>query len=111
MEKRMKATGLKPDCNLSTVTDGRGMIVSFYREKPAAEAVLNIINKGKVRGFHCHPEFDETVIIVSGLAVETVRDEDGKEEVFHLSEGTCLQIPAGAYHTLYAVTDCRGSCS
>jgi quercetin dioxygenase-like cupin family protein len=103
----MNAIQLEPDCDLSTVRDGRGVIMSFYPEKPAVEAVLNFINKGSVRGYHCHPEFDETVIMVSGLGVETVRYEDGKEEAFHLSEGTCLQISAGAYHTLYAITDCR----
>ena len=57
--KKMKIQKIKPNCNLDTIKDRRGGIFSFVPKEPIFEWTHQFINKGKIRGNHCHPEFDE----------------------------------------------------
>ena len=59
----MKIKKIKPLCNLNTKKDGRGAIFSFVPDKPILEWTHQFINKGKIRGNHCHPEFDEYILL------------------------------------------------
>ena len=97
-----------PNCNTNTLKDGRGAIFSFVPDKPIKEWTHQFINKGKIRGNHCHPEFDEYIIIVNGNGVEIEKDiKTGKEKSYYLSKGDCIFIPKNTYHVFMAITDCE----
>lgn len=103
---RMKA--FKPNCNLSTVKDGRGAIFSFVPDQPIVEWTHQFINKGKIRGNHCHPEFDEYILLVDGEGIEIEKDtETGEEQYIYMSKGTCVYIPRGTSHVFLAITNCQ----
>ena len=102
----MKLQKLNPECNLETVRDGRGGIFTFYPDKPIVEFNFQFINKGKVRGNHYHPEFDEYYLFASGNGVMVTKSDDGgKEEFLYVGKGDCVYIPQGAPHATYAITD------
>lgn len=104
----MKMKLFKPNCNLSTVKDGRGAIFSFVPDQPILEWTHQFIKSGKVRGNHCHPEFDEYILLVSGEGVEVEKDlETGEEHFIYLSRGMCVFIPRQTYHVFLAITDCQ----
>ena len=104
----MKIKKIKPLCNLNTIKDGRGAIFSFVPDKPILEWTHQFINKGKIRGNHCHPEFDEYILLVSGEGVEIEKNLKTKKEKFHyLSKGECVFIPNNTYHVFLAITDCQ----
>ena len=97
-----------PDCNLNTIKDGRGAIFSFIPDKPIFEWTHQFINKGKIRGNHCHPEFDEYILLVSGNGIEVEKNiKTGKEKKHFFSRGECLFIPKKTYHVFMAITDCE----
>lgn len=102
----MKIKKVAPECNLSTVRDGRGGIFTFYPEKPIVEFNFVFISKEKIRGNHYHPEFDEYYLFTSGNAVVVNKSENGKEEFLYVGAGDCLYLPQGVSHVTYAITDC-----
>ncbi len=101
----MKITKIDPQSNLDTIRDGRGGIFTFYPEKPIVEFNFQFINKGKLRGNHSHPEFDESYLITDGHGVLVSKDENGKEEFLYVSKGDCTFTPSDVTHVLYAITD------
>ena len=106
--KIMKIKKLQPECNLATVRDGRGGIFTFYPDKPVVEFNFQFINKGKIRGNHYHPEFDEYYLFTSGHGAVVTKSDDGKKEEFlYVSAGDCIYIPQGVPHVTYAITDIR----
>ena len=70
----MKIKYFEGSVNLDTIQDGRGAIFSFVPESPIYEWTHQFIKSGKIRGNHCHPEFDEYIMIVSGEGVEVEKD-------------------------------------
>src|SRR3989344_1663604 len=103
----MRIKKLQPECNLATVRDGRGGIFTFYPEKPIVEFTFVFVNKGKIRGNHCHPEFDEYYLITSGNGVIVTKPEgDEKEEFLYAGAGDSFYIPQGTFHVFYGITDC-----
>lgn len=102
----MKIKKINPVCNLSTVKDGRGGIFSFYPERPIVEFNFVFVNKGEIRGNHCHPEFDEYYLITSGNGVVVTKNEKGQEEFIYVGRGDCVYLPQGEFHVFYAITDC-----
>jgi|TARA_Y100000310_G_scaffold144551_1_gene143797 dTDP-4-dehydrorhamnose 3,5-epimerase-like enzyme len=104
----MRIKQFKPTCNLNTVKDGRGAIFSFVPEQPVVEWTHQFIKSGKVRGNHCHPEFDEYILLVSGEGMEVEKDtETGEEEFHYMAKGECIFIPRDTYHVFLAITDCE----
>lgn len=101
----MKIKRIQPECNLATVRDGRGGIFTFYPEKPIVEWNFQFVNKGKIRGNHFHPEFDEYYLFTEGQALMVTKDEEGKEEFLYAGKGDCVYIPSGVPHVTYAITD------
>ena len=91
----MKIKYFEKSVNLDTIKDGRGAIFSFVPEKPIYEWTHQFLKSGKIRGNHCHPEFDEYILIVSGEGVEVEKDiNTGEEEKFYMSKGSCIYIPS-----------------
>ena len=64
----MRMKSFKPNCNLATIRDGRGAIFSFVPDAPILEFTHQFIKAGKIRGNHCHPEFDEYILLVDGVS-------------------------------------------
>jgi len=103
----MKMQRFNPVSNLNTIKDGRGGIFSFVPDAPIYEWTHQYIKANKVRGNHCHPEFDEYILLVKGSGVEVEKDmETGEENFIQMQEGTCIFIPRGTYHVFMAITDC-----
>lgn len=103
----MKIQKLTPESNLNTIRDGRGGIFTFYPGKPIVEFNFQFINKGKIRGNHFHPEFDEYYIFAEGNGVVVTKDENGKEEFIYVGPGDCVHIPQDTPHVTYAITDIK----
>jgi mannose-6-phosphate isomerase-like protein (cupin superfamily) len=104
----MRMKSFKPGCNLNTIRDGRGAIFSFVPDAPILEWTHQFIKAGKVRGNHCHPEFDEYILLVAGAGVEVEKDsETGAESFIYMNQGECIFIPANTYHVFLAITDCQ----
>ncbi|RJQ34749.1 cupin domain-containing protein [Candidatus Parcubacteria bacterium] len=103
----MKIKKIAPQSNLDTVRDGRGGIFTFYPDKPILEFNFQFLNKGKIRGNHYHPEYDEYYLITDGNGVMVTKTDDGKDEFLYVGKGDCLFIPQGVSHVFYAITDCN----
>ncbi|MDP2704168.1 MAG: cupin domain-containing protein [bacterium] len=101
----MRIKKLQPECNLATVRDGRGGIFTFYPELPIVEFNFQFVNKGKIRGNHFHPEFDEYYLFTEGQAMIITKSDDGKEEFLYVGKGDCVYIPRGVPHVTYAITN------
>ena len=104
----MKMKSFKPNCNLNTIRDGRGAIFSFVPEAPIIEFTHQFIKAGKIRGNHCHTEFDEYILLVDGEGVEVEVDtKSDKESFIYMNKGECIYIPRKTYHVFLAITDCQ----
>ena len=107
-KNKMNIKVIKPNCNLNTVKDGRGAIYSYVPDQPIMEWTHQYIHAGKIRGNHCHPEFDEYIMLVSGNGIEVEKNtETGEEHFVPMSEGTCIYVPRNTYHVFLAITDCK----
>lgn len=101
----MKLEILKPSCNISTVSDGRGGIFTWLPEDNIVEFNMLYFQPGKTRGNHYHPEFVEYFLVVEGSGVMVTRDSlDGPDHVIHMSKGMCTRAPKGIPHAFYAIT-------
>ena len=99
---------INPSCNLNTIRDGRGAIFSYVPKKPIMEWTHQFIKADKIRGNHCHPEFDEYILLVDGQGVEVEKDMNNEQEYFvPMSKGTCIFIPRNTYHVFLAIEDCQ----
>lgn len=107
MNNTKKMIRITPGFNLDTIKDGRGAIFSFIPKAPILEWTHQFIKSGKIRGNHCHPEFDEYILLINGNGVEVAYNEDGGEEKIEMSKGTCIFIPRSTYHVFLAITDCE----
>ncbi len=97
---------MEPVCNIDTVLDGRGAILTFLPEEHIAEFSLVYFRPGKVRGNHYHPEFTEYLLCVSGAGIMVWKEgEDGPEHIVHMSKGMCTRSPSGLIHTFHAITE------
>jgi quercetin dioxygenase-like cupin family protein len=88
----------------NTFNDYRGSILTYIPDTPIVE--FNIIDSKKdtIRGNHYHPEYDEYMIIVKGLATFTeYLDNDSK--TIYTTPGTILHIPVNTLHSSKAITD------
>lgn len=104
----MKMKAFKPECNLNTISDGRGAIFSYVPRGQIVEWTYQVIRSGKIRGNHCHPEFDEYILLVGGQGVEIEKDiKTGREAFIYMAKGECVYIPRGTYHVFQAITDCE----
>lgn len=100
----MKYEVLRPTCNLKTVLDGRGGIFTWVPKDALHEFNMLYFTPGAIRGNHYHPEFVEYFLVVEGSGVMVFKMEDGKEEIVHMSKGTCTRAEPGIAHAFHAIT-------
>ena len=99
---------LHPTCNLDTIKDGRGGILTWIPKEPIVEFNMLFFKPGKTRGFHYHPEFIEYLLCVDGNGILVSREDknDPKtEKIINLSKGICTRAEKEAYHTVYSITE------
>ena len=98
---------LHPTCNLDTVKDGRGGILTWLPKEPILEFNMLFFKPGKTRGFHYHPEFIEYLLCVDGNGVLVTREDKNdpkNEKIITLSKGICTRAEKETYHTVYSIT-------
>lgn len=96
---------LEASCNISTVKDGRGAILTWLPDLPIVEFNMLYFLPNKIRGNHYHPEFVEFFLIVDGSVLMVTTDpETGKEINMHASRGTCFRTPPNTPHAVHAIT-------
>lgn len=86
-------------------TDHRGSIFSFPVTDSLTEYNLMITKKGDERGYHYHPEFNEYMLVVSGLCEFTEFVTGGDNISTVLEVGNSIRIPAGTPHKFLALED------
>jgi len=86
----MRMKSFKPTCNLNTIRDGRGAIFTFVPDAPILEWTHQFIKAGKVRGNHCHPEFDEYILLVDGPAWKEKDVKTGKESFIYMNKANAF---------------------
>jgi dTDP-4-dehydrorhamnose 3,5-epimerase-like enzyme len=99
---------LQPSCNLNTVRDGRGIVLTWVPPEPILEFNIVRYRPGAVRGMHYHEHFVEYSLVTEGTGVYVYRspnEGDDAEQFILLSEGMCLRTPTHITHTIYAVSD------
>jgi quercetin dioxygenase-like cupin family protein len=95
---------LTPNCNPTTITDGRGAIFSWVPEDPIKEFTMLFFSPGKVRGNHYHPEFTEYFLVVEGeVALFTIDPITKKQIVMLCGTGVCFKTPPGIPHAVQAI--------
>lgn len=96
---------IKPSCNISTVTDGRGGIFTWVPKDDIKEFNMLYFMPGASRGNHFHPEFTEYFLVVEGSGAMIFKDPDTSEEkVIHMGKGECTFASPGVAHAFHAVT-------
>jgi len=97
---------LMGQCNVSTIKDGRGGIFTWVPKEPIREFNLVQFSKGKIRGNHYHPEFNEYILVVDGTFSVITKDPSTQKELAMIaSKGMCLYMPKGTSHALVASSD------
>jgi len=99
---------LDPTCNLDTIKDGRGGILTWLPKEPILEFNMLFFKPGKTRGFHYHPEFIEYLLCVDGNGILVTREDKHNpktEKIITLSKGICTRAEKETYHTVYSITE------
>ncbi len=97
---------LSSSCNISTVKDGRGAILTWLPDRPIVEFNMLYFLPNKIRGNHYHPEFVEYFLIVSGSVIMVTNDPETDEEInMQASAGICFRTPPNTPHAVHAITD------
>jgi len=97
---------LSSSCNISTVQDGRGAILTWLPDLPIVEFNMLYFLPNKIRGNHYHPEFVEFFLVVSGSVVMVTKDsKTGAEVNVQAGPGVCFRTPPNTPHAVHAITD------
>lgn len=99
---------LRPSCNLETIKDGRGLILTYLPDEPIAEFNIVKFRAGAARGMHYHPHFIEYSLAIKGQGMFVYREnmnDPSSEKSLVLSPGYCVRIPKEIVHTIYAITE------
>jgi oxalate decarboxylase/phosphoglucose isomerase-like protein (cupin superfamily) len=97
---------LNPTINDKAV-DHRGAIYSFVPDTPIVEFCYQYTNKGNARGFHCHNEYDEYVMVITGEMIYVEHFDDGTTNKIVMGPGDTVFIPKMCYHSFIPITDCK----
>ena len=91
--------------NISEFIDNRGIVTTYIPNKPLVEINIITTKKGVIRGFHSHPEYEEYMIITSGMGIITEHHDDGTTKTLETPVGSVVRIPANVKHSSEALTD------
>lgn len=95
---------LSPGVNHSTVTDGRGAILSWVTQEDIKEFTMLYFYPHQTRGNHYHPEFIEYFLVTEGSILLTTQDlETGKQLSMVGGRGFCFRTPLGVPHATNAL--------
>lgn len=89
-----------------TGMDDRGVVYTYVPDQDIKEFNYIFSRAGSNRGYHCHEEFDEYVMLVEGemIIVETLAT--GTRKIV-LGPGQTVHIPRSVQHVFVSVTDCK----
>jgi dTDP-4-dehydrorhamnose 3,5-epimerase-like enzyme len=96
---------LESTCNLSTLKDGRGAILTWVPDLPILEFNMLYFHPNKIRGNHFHAEFTEFFLVISGSIMMVTRDKEAEEVSMQASAGVCFKTPPNTAHAVHAITD------
>lgn len=87
--------------------DSRGAVYTYVPEQNIKEFNYIFCRAGHNRGYHCHDEFDEYVMVVEGelVIVELLSNNQNKKIV--LGPGQTVRIPQSVQHVFVPVTDVK----
>ena len=97
---------LPSSCNISTVQDGRGAILTWLPDLPIVEFNMLYFLPNKIRGNHYHPEFVEYFLVVSGSVIMVTKcPKTGVEVNMQAGAGICFRTPPNTPHAVHAIVD------
>ena len=86
---------LRPSCNLETVKDGRGVVLTWVPYEPIVEFNLLEFRPSSVRGMHYHSHFIEYSLCVRGTGMFVYREDPidpNSESSLFISKGFAIRI-------------------
>ena len=93
---------IRPTCDLTTVADGRGGIFTFLPKELIVEVDLVYPNPGLGKE-NIKNDFTEYFLMVEGSGVMVFNDADGRQEIHHMSKGSCTYCTPGVAYSFYAI--------
>ncbi len=86
--------------------DSRGAVYTYVPQQDIKEFNYIFTCAGVNRGYHCHDEFDEYVMLVHGemIIIELIGNDNRK---IVLGPGQTVRIPKSVPHVFVSVTDCK----
>lgn len=87
--------------------DSRGAIFSYLPAQDIKEFNYVVTRAGSNRGYHCHNEFDEYIMIVDGEMVIAEQLSNGTLLKHVLGSGQAVRIPQSVGHVFMPITDCK----
>lgn len=87
--------------------DSRGAVYTYLPKDDIKEFNYIFTKAGSNRGYHCHDEFDEYIMLIDGemLVIEILEDNTNKKILLGL--GQVIRIPQSVKHVFVPVTDCK----
>lgn len=87
--------------------DSRGAVYTYLPKDDIKEFNYIFTKAGSNRGYHCHDEFDEYIMLIDGemLIIEILEDNTNKKILLGL--GQVVRIPQSVKHVFVPVTDCK----
>jgi mannose-6-phosphate isomerase-like protein (cupin superfamily) len=89
-----------------TGLDSRGAVYTYVPEQNIKEFNYIFTKAGSNRGYHCHEEFDEYVMVVEGEMIIIELLESGNKKII-LGPGQTVKIPQSVKHVFVPITDCK----
>jgi mannose-6-phosphate isomerase-like protein (cupin superfamily) len=87
--------------------DNRGVVYTYLPQDNIKEFNYIFTRAGSNRGFHCHTEFDEYVMLVDGEMIIIENLPNGTDKKIVLGPGHTVRIPQSVVHVFVPVTDCK----
>ena len=87
--------------------DSRGSVYTYVPDQDIKEFNYIVTKAGSNRGYHCHKEFDEYVMLVEGEMIVIELLENAQNKKILLGPGQTVKIPQSVEHVFVSVTDCK----
>jgi mannose-6-phosphate isomerase-like protein (cupin superfamily) len=87
--------------------DSRGAVYTYVPDQDIKEFNYIVTKAGSNRGYHCHKEFDEYVMLIEGEMIVIELLENTQNKKILLGPGQTVKIPQSVEHVFVSVTDCK----